>query len=174
MMAFWPRFEPSPGLVAEWHLSLPDLVCPGFRLREPSLEDAERLAAAFGPEAASRLGIAAPGARDWLGHPAAEATDRRLDMTARLAGVTAPAGDPDVESFVLFRPFVPFSTNDQRTELQAYMMASSSPESYGELTTYIVEETNGRLPDGPLRVARIVSSDFVPVMDGFQVKPWFS
>ncbi|KQY89524.1 helix-turn-helix domain-containing protein [Brevundimonas sp. Root1423] len=34
------------------------------------------------------------GARDWLGHAAAEATDRRLDMTARMAGVTATAGDP--------------------------------------------------------------------------------
>lgn len=37
------------------------------------------------------------GARDWLGRPAVEATDRRLDMTARLAGVTAPAGDPEAQ-----------------------------------------------------------------------------
>jgi len=34
------------------------------------------------------------GARDWLGHPAHEAVDQRLDMTARLQGVSAPAGDP--------------------------------------------------------------------------------
>ncbi|RZJ30166.1 MAG: hypothetical protein EON85_05535, partial [Brevundimonas sp.] len=34
------------------------------------------------------------GARDWLGLPLLEATDRRLDMTARLAGFTAPSGDP--------------------------------------------------------------------------------
>ena len=42
------------------------------------------------------------GARDWLGQPLAGATDRRLDMTARLAGVTAPAGDPaaQVEAMV--------------------------------------------------------------------------
>jgi uncharacterized membrane protein (UPF0182 family) len=66
---------------------------------------------------------------------------------------TATPGEPIDEDFVILRPFVPFSTNDQRTELQAYMMASSSPETYGQLTTYIVEETNGRLPDGPLRVA---------------------
>ncbi len=66
---------------------------------------------------------------------------------------TSTPGEPVDEDFVILRPFVPFSTNDQRTELQAYMMASSSPESYGQLTTYIVEETNGRLPDGPLRVA---------------------
>ncbi len=43
------------------------------------------------------------GARDWLGHPAAEATDRRLDMTARLAGVAAPAGDPAAQVEVMVR-----------------------------------------------------------------------
>ena len=35
------------------------------------------------------------GARDWLGLPLAEATDRRLDMVARLAGFSAPSGDPE-------------------------------------------------------------------------------
>jgi len=42
------------------------------------------------------------GARDWLGLPLTEATDRRLDMTARLAGFRAPAGQPvvQVERFV--------------------------------------------------------------------------
>lgn len=34
------------------------------------------------------------GARDWLGLPLAQATDRRLDMTARTADVRPPAGDP--------------------------------------------------------------------------------
>lgn len=65
---------------------------------------------------------------------------------------TSAEGEPPVEEFVIFRPFVPFSTNDQRTELQAYMTASSEPDSYGKLTSYIVRETNNRLPDGPLRV----------------------
>ena len=66
---------------------------------------------------------------------------------------TATPGQQAEEDFVILRPFVPFSTNDERTELQAYMTASSSPESYGKLTTYIVDEVDGRLPDGPLRVA---------------------
>ncbi len=66
---------------------------------------------------------------------------------------TSTPGEPAKEDFVILRPFVPFSTNDQRTELQAFMTASSSPGSYGEITTYIVEEVGGRLPDGPLRVA---------------------
>ena len=41
------------------------------------------------------------GARDWLERPLAEATDRRLDMTGRLAGVAAPAGDPLAVSSLL-------------------------------------------------------------------------
>ena len=50
---------------------------------------------------------------------------------------------------MLLRPFVPFSTDDQRTELQAYMTASSDPADYGKLTVYIVDGTGG-LPAGPL------------------------
>lgn len=34
------------------------------------------------------------GARDWLGHALSLATDRRLDMIERLAGLAPPAGDP--------------------------------------------------------------------------------
>jgi uncharacterized membrane protein (UPF0182 family) len=33
------------------------------------------------------------------------------------------------------------------------MTASSAPDTYGKLTTFIVEEVDGRLPDGPIRVA---------------------
>ncbi|MBX3476791.1 MAG: hypothetical protein KF910_04240 [Brevundimonas sp.] len=35
------------------------------------------------------------GARDWLGAPLSAATDRRLDMTGRLAGLAVPVGDPE-------------------------------------------------------------------------------
>jgi hypothetical protein len=52
--------------------------------------------------------------------------------------------------FVLLRPFVPFSRDDARTELQAYMTASSDPASYGRLTAYVVQ---GDLPEGPVRVS---------------------
>jgi len=34
------------------------------------------------------------GARDWLGRPLVEATDRRLDVVDRLKGLSTPAGDP--------------------------------------------------------------------------------
>ena len=65
------------------------------------------------------------------------------------------AGEGDNE-FVLLRPFVPFSRNDQRTELQAYMTASSDPETYGRLTAYVVD---GVLPDGPRAVANLIDSE---------------
>ena len=66
---------------------------------------------------------------------------------------TSQPGEERKEEFVILRPFVPFSTGDTRTQLQAYMTASSDPDTYGQLTTYVVQERNGRLPDGPLRVA---------------------
>ncbi len=61
------------------------------------------------------------------------------------------------QEFVLLRPFVPFSTDDRRTELQAYMTASSDPETYGELITYVVAQEP--LPAGPLRVADQAESE---------------
>lgn len=60
-------------------------------------------------------------------------------------------------TFELFRPFVPFSTNDDRRELQSFMTASSDPATYGQLTAYIV--TNDQLPNGPLQVANTMSQD---------------
>jgi uncharacterized membrane protein (UPF0182 family) len=60
------------------------------------------------------------------------------------------------QEFVLLRPFVPFSRADERTELQAYMTASSDPESYGQLTAYVVEP---QLPDGPRTVANQIDSE---------------
>jgi uncharacterized membrane protein (UPF0182 family) len=66
---------------------------------------------------------------------------------------TSMPGESRNEEFVILRPFVPFSTGDTRTQLQAYMTASSDPDNYGKLTSYEVQERNGQLPDGPLRVA---------------------
>lgn len=41
------------------------------------------------------------GARDWLGMSAHLAVDQRLDMTGRLAGIRAPAGDPEGQVAVM-------------------------------------------------------------------------
>lgn len=43
------------------------------------------------------------GARDWLGQPLEKATDRRLDMVERLAGVIPPAGDPAAQVALMTR-----------------------------------------------------------------------
>ncbi|WP_040494636.1 UPF0182 family protein [Ilumatobacter nonamiensis] len=67
---------------------------------------------------------------------------------------TSPDDEEIDEEFVIFRPFVEFSTADQRTQLQAYMTASSDPDTYGQLISYVVNPAPGEsLPDGPLRVA---------------------
>ena len=65
--------------------------------------------------------------------------------------------DTGDEEFVMLRPFVPFSTNDRRTELQAYLTASSDPETYGELVSHVVQQDP--LPPGPLRVADQAESE---------------
>ncbi len=59
-------------------------------------------------------------------------------------------------SFQLLRPFVPFSTDDNRTELQAFMVASNDPDTYGQLTTYVLDTLN---TDGPIRAGIAIESD---------------
>ncbi|MBA3289782.1 MAG: UPF0182 family protein, partial [Acidimicrobiia bacterium] len=68
-------------------------------------------------------------------------------------GVQPPS---DEDEFVLLRPFVPFSRNDERTQLQAFMTASSDPATYGQLTAYLVLDP---LPDGPRTIANNMDSD---------------
>jgi uncharacterized membrane protein (UPF0182 family) len=58
--------------------------------------------------------------------------------------------------FSLLRPFVPFSADDSRKELRAFMTVSSDPDTYGQMTVYTVE---GSLPPGPATVAAEVDSD---------------
>ncbi|MAL89329.1 MULTISPECIES: DUF6597 domain-containing transcriptional factor [unclassified Brevundimonas] len=41
------------------------------------------------------------GARDWLGQSLRTATDQRLDMTARLGGLSPPSGDPEAQAHVM-------------------------------------------------------------------------
>jgi uncharacterized membrane protein (UPF0182 family) len=58
-------------------------------------------------------------------------------------------------SFQLLRPFVPFSPEDDRQQLTAYLVAESDGAGYGRLTSYNV--TGGNLPDGPGIVADSIS-----------------
>ena len=55
-------------------------------------------------------------------------------------------GDDD-ESFVIFRPFVPFSDDDSRKNLEGFMVVHNDPERYGEIEVY---EIRASTPvDGP-------------------------
>jgi uncharacterized membrane protein (UPF0182 family) len=61
------------------------------------------------------------------------------------------------ESFLLLRPFVPFSKNDSRKELTAFMVAKSDPGDYGKLETFVMPR--GQLPPGPGIVAATMQQD---------------
>ena len=62
--------------------------------------------------------------------------------------------DEQEEEFLMLRPFVPFSVDDSRKDLTAFMVAKSDPDSYGELEVF--EMPRERQIDGPALVnARI-------------------
>ena len=55
-------------------------------------------------------------------------------------------GDDD-ESFVIFRPFVPFSDDDLRKNLEGFMVVHNDPERYGEIEVYEIRSSTP--VDGP-------------------------
>ncbi|MFZ4166670.1 AraC family transcriptional regulator [Brevundimonas sp. NPDC058933] len=69
-------FRPQPPVIFAGQMTRPMAIRP--------VGPIEIVAARFEPD----------GARDFLGLPLVEATDRRLDLVARLTGFSAPAGDP--------------------------------------------------------------------------------
>ncbi|HEY0518716.1 MAG TPA: UPF0182 family protein, partial [Ilumatobacteraceae bacterium] len=58
-------------------------------------------------------------------------------------------------SFKLLRPFVPFSTDDSKRNLQAFMTASSDPQDYGSLVAYEVKSPE----DGPFTVSNTMNTE---------------
>ncbi|HUR48339.1 MAG TPA: UPF0182 family protein [Acidimicrobiales bacterium] len=42
------------------------------------------------------------------------------------------------ESFLMLQPFVPFSKDDSRKDLSAFMIAKSDPDDYGKLQSYVM------------------------------------
>jgi hypothetical protein len=58
-------------------------------------------------------------------------------------------------SFKLLRPFVPFSTDDSKRSLQAFMTASSDPKDYGTLVAYEVASPE----DGPFTVSNTMNTE---------------
>jgi len=76
-------FRPQPPVIFAGQMTRPMAIRP--------VGPVEIVAARFEPDAA----------RDFLGRPLIEATDRRLDLVARLAGFAAPPGDPAGQAAVL-------------------------------------------------------------------------
>ena len=68
----------------------------------------------------------------------------------------SPTNTSGVGEFSMLRPFVPFSSDDARKELRAFMVVSSEPGSYGKLRVYSVAAP---LPEGPATVAAEFGSD---------------
>jgi uncharacterized membrane protein (UPF0182 family) len=63
--------------------------------------------------------------------------------------------DETEATFKLLRPFVPFSTDDSKRNLQAFMTASSDPQDYGSLVAYEVTSQD----DGPFTVSNTMNSE---------------
>jgi uncharacterized protein len=96
------------------------------------------------------------------------------------------------QEFVLVRTFVPYSRDEERGQLTAFMTASGDPGSYGKLRVYIVDEP---LPNGPYLISNDASQQFsaelslldqagsqvlfgdlqlIPVGDSLMwIRPWF-
>lgn len=68
----------------------------------------------------------------------------------------APLNTQKLGVFSMLRPFVPFSADNARKELRAFMVVSSDPATYGQLTVY---EVGDPLPEGPATIAAQIVSD---------------
>ena len=63
----------------------------------------------------------------------------------------------DEAEFVAMRPYSPFSENDERPQLTAFIVGRSDGDDYGHLRVY--EMPSSQLPDGPGIVAASIQSD---------------
>ena len=63
----------------------------------------------------------------------------------------------NTESFVMLRPFVPYSEDDSKKTLTSFMVANSEPSQYGKLTVY--EMPAGFNIDGPAIVNANILAD---------------
>ncbi len=90
-----------------------------------------------------------------VGTTPVRAKEVRIDpvyMMLRLPG-------EETESFVMLRPFVPFSDDDSKKTLTSFMVANSDPAQYGKLTVY--EMPAGFNIDGPSIVNANILADQV-------------
>jgi len=112
------------------------------------------------PEAAgNQLAAPVPGGPD-----TPRAAERRIEPYYLLMKLP----NEQRESFLMFQPYVPFSFDDSRKELSAFMVAKSDPDRYGEMSAYVMPRD--RQVDGPALVeARIQAepsiSQYITLLD---------
>jgi uncharacterized protein len=90
---------------------------------------------------------------DAQGRPVGPARDARIAPTYIL---TRLPGE-DTEDFIILRPFVPTSGDDQQRLLTSFMVAKGDPENYGQLENFVMPRS--ALPDGPGIVAASIGAD---------------
>ena len=61
------------------------------------------------------------------------------------------------EDFLILQPFVPFSKDDSRKDLTAFMVAKSDPGEYGKMEVFVMPRQ--RQIDGPARVNARINQD---------------
>ena len=89
----------------------------------------------------------------------AQAADDSGSTSVRFTPYYTMFHPPDSDTtgtFSILRPFVPYSKDDKRLELQSFMVASSDPDTYGNLTAYVVDTPN---VEGPAKVATNAESE---------------
>jgi uncharacterized membrane protein (UPF0182 family) len=122
----------------------------------------------FNRDAAWSVAQAAPtepeGTAGFIGSDSASLTPDLIDVqdanVARFEPYFTIFHEPGVKdsmgTFSMLRPFVPFSSDNARKELRAFMVVSSDPRSYGRMKVYSVKEP---LPEGPATIAAEFGSD---------------
>ena len=95
----------------------------------------------------------APVPVDAAGVPLGRPQENRMDpyyLLMRLPGEPRP-------EFLILQPFVPFSDDDSRRELSAFMVAKSDPTEYGKLEVFVMPRD--RQVDGPAIVNARINQD---------------
>ena len=111
------------------------------------------------PSTAPRLGSSTQDTTLTTNAVSAQAADDAGSTSVRFTPYYTMFHPPDSDStgtFSILRPFVPYSKDDKRLELQSFMVASSDPGTYGNLTAYVVNTPN---VEGPAKVATNAESE---------------
>jgi uncharacterized membrane protein (UPF0182 family) len=111
--------------------------------------DAWDIAQEPGAVGGTAAGTAAPNGQPTVG----PARENRMDPYYLLMRL------PDARStdFLILQPFVPFSKDDSRKELTAFMVAKSDPDDYGQMEAYVMPRD--RQIDGPAIVNAQINQD---------------